>query len=40
MNVTHQFESVEAVRSALYHELESENIIPDTKDFSLGYFEG
>ncbi len=37
-NVCHKFDSVEAVKSALYHEFEDE--VPDNGDYSLGYFEG
>ena len=37
-NISHKFDSVEAVKSALYHELEED--IPDNGDYSLGYFEG
>ena len=36
-NFSHEFESVAALRSALYHELESE--IADG-DYNVGYFEG
>ena len=37
-NITHKFESVATLRSALYHELEAD--IPDSGDFNVGYFEG
>lgn len=37
-NVCHRFESVESIRSALYHEFENE--ITDEGDYNLGYFEG
>lgn len=37
-NICHKFVNVEAARSALYHELEDD--VPDTGDFSIGYFEG
>ena len=36
-SICHQFDSVKALRSALYHELEDE--IPDG-DYNVGYFEG
>ena len=37
-NVTRRFESVTSLRSALWHELG--DIIPDERDFNMGYFEG
>lgn len=37
-NVSHRLTSVGALRLALYHELE--DVIPDSDDYNLGYFEG
>ena len=36
-NITHKFESVATLCSTLYHELEDD--VPDSRDFSVGYFE-
>jgi len=37
-NVTHKFQTVSALRSALYHGLGDD--IPEEGDYSMGYFEG
>ena len=37
-NVWQKFDNVEAIRCALYHELEDD--VPDSGDYNLGYFEG
>ena len=37
-NVSHKFESVSALRSALYHEFEE--VIPEEGEYNIGYFEG
>ena len=37
-DVSHRFASIGALRLALYHELE--DLLPDSEDYNLGYFEG
>ena len=37
-NITCQFQSVAALRSALYHKLEDD--VPEQGDYNVGYFEG